>query len=183
MQIISSEKQSEKKFLRNHLQKVRNCLPQFRIIEASLKLRDFVHTLPKNACVMSFVSYKSEISTRLANTAILEHCTLILPHISNKTMVPVIVRSIDVLSQLTNPLDFSNVDLDIFPTTDITHVLVPGLAFDNDGYRLGYGGGYYDRWLAQHLHTLSIGIGYREQHVPYLTRESHDFPVSSLFLC
>jgi 5-formyltetrahydrofolate cyclo-ligase len=56
-------------------------------------------------------------------------------------------------------------------------VLVPMLAFDPDGHRLGYGGGYYDRTLAGLPHARAIGIAYAGQEVLSLPREPHDHPL------
>ncbi len=56
-------------------------------------------------------------------------------------------------------------------TPDI--VLVPLLAFDLTGHRLGYGGGYYDRTLAA-LSARAIGIAYAGQEVETLPHEPHD---------
>jgi 5-formyltetrahydrofolate cyclo-ligase len=57
-------------------------------------------------------------------------------------------------------------------------VLVPLLAFDRAGYRLGYGGGYYDRTIAAlrqaPIPPLIIGVGYDFQEVAALTTEAHD---------
>lgn len=54
-----------------------------------------------------------------------------------------------------------------------TLVIVPMLAFDGDGNRLGAGGGYYDRWLAQHMvHT--IGICYENGRFPGLPHDKYD---------
>ena len=54
-------------------------------------------------------------------------------------------------------------------TVTPTHILVPLLAFDDRGYRLGYGGGYYDRTLAafraQRHHVASIGIAFDLQRI------------------
>ncbi len=58
-------------------------------------------------------------------------------------------------------------------------VLVPLLAFDTFGHRLGYGGGYYDRTLAA-LGARSIGIAYAGQEVDTLSRESHDHPLDAV---
>jgi 5-formyltetrahydrofolate cyclo-ligase len=52
-------------------------------------------------------------------------------------------------------------------------LLVPLLAFDASGYRLGYGGGFYDRTLAL-LQVPAIGIAYAGQEVPSLPHEPHD---------
>jgi 5-formyltetrahydrofolate cyclo-ligase len=56
-------------------------------------------------------------------------------------------------------------------------LLVPLLAFDADGYRLGYGGGFYDQTLealrAKHKIRV-IGVAYAGQHVDRLPHESHD---------
>jgi len=59
-------------------------------------------------------------------------------------------------------------------------VLVPMLAFDSDGHRLGYGGGYYDRTLAGLPNARAIGIAYAGQEVPSLPREPHDHPLDMI---
>jgi 5-formyltetrahydrofolate cyclo-ligase len=56
-------------------------------------------------------------------------------------------------------------------------VIVPGIAFDREGYRLGYGGGYYDRFLAHHR-GLKIGLAYDCQIADQLPHEIHDVPMN-----
>ena len=56
-------------------------------------------------------------------------------------------------------------------------LLVPIAAYDQSGYRIGYGGGYYDRTLAQFRaarKVTAIGIGYDCQEVAAVPREAHD---------
>lgn len=53
-------------------------------------------------------------------------------------------------------------------------VIVPGLAFDVRGHRLGYGAGYYDRFLPQAKNALWIGFTFDELLVPELPAEPHD---------
>jgi 5-formyltetrahydrofolate cyclo-ligase len=52
-------------------------------------------------------------------------------------------------------------------------LLVPLLAFDKKGHRLGYGQGHYDHYLADHK-VLTIGVGFKEQEVDSIAFEPHD---------
>lgn len=52
--------------------------------------------------------------------------------------------------------------------------LIPGMAFDAAGHRLGRGRGYYDRFLAQHPVRRTIGVAFPFQHVPQVPCDSHD---------
>jgi len=56
-------------------------------------------------------------------------------------------------------------------------LIVPLLAFDRAGYRLGYGGGFYDRTLARlraHGPALAVGVGFSAQEVPSVPRDASD---------
>jgi 5-formyltetrahydrofolate cyclo-ligase len=69
------------------------------------------------------------------------------------------------------PADWEEIDL----------VLVPGLAFDMTGNRLGFGKGYYDRVLPLlKKSTLTIGLGYSFQIVEKIPTESHDVPLKAV---
>lgn len=61
-------------------------------------------------------------------------------------------------------------------------IIVPGLAFDNDNYRLGYGGGYYDNFLVHHLSINKIGIFYPVQEVEKVPLEAHDISLDNILL-
>lgn len=56
-------------------------------------------------------------------------------------------------------------------------VLMPGLAFDAQGHRMGYGGGFYDRFLEQEPNHPTLALCYEFQMLPYLETEAHDIPV------
>lgn len=60
--------------------------------------------------------------------------------------------------------------------TQIDVVIVPGVVYDNKGYRIGFGGGYYDRYLADFT-GKKIALAFDEQLIETVPRESHDLPV------
>ena len=64
----------------------------------------------------------------------------------------------------------------IVPPGEISLTLVPCLAADRNGHRLGYGGGYYDRFLAR-ARGVSICLCRARALMPSVPRDAHDAPV------
>ncbi|MDO8361658.1 MAG: 5-formyltetrahydrofolate cyclo-ligase [Actinomycetota bacterium] len=62
------------------------------------------------------------------------------------------------------------------PPAEVGFVIVPGLAFTTDGYRLGYGGGFYDRFLPK-VAAPNAGVCFAEQIVDQLPTHAHDVRV------
>lgn len=59
-------------------------------------------------------------------------------------------------------------------------MLVPLLAFDRQGFRLGYGGGFYDRTISlarQQRKIIAIGVAYAEQEIEAVPHDGHDEPL------
>jgi 5-formyltetrahydrofolate cyclo-ligase len=71
-------------------------------------------------------------------------------------------------------------DLPLVPVEHIQLALVPGLAFDRQGWRLGYGGGFFDRFLAGFTHGVSLGVTYHALLFDLLPHHQHDIPVQYL---
>lgn len=67
-------------------------------------------------------------------------------------------------------------------TDEVTpdHLLVPLLAFDARGHRLGYGGGYYDRTLAGLPHAFRLGVAFAAQQVPEVPTCPTDVPMHAI---
>jgi len=69
----------------------------------------------------------------------------------------------------------------VWPPEEIDVVLVPGLAFDLRGYRLGYGDGFYDRFLRElNPRTLTVGVAFDFQVADTVFAEEHDVPVRQI---
>ena len=63
---------------------------------------------------------------------------------------------------------------------DTALVLMPGLAFDPQGHRIGYGGGFYDKFLAAEPNHPTLALCYEFQLLPELDTEEHDIPVDTV---
>lgn len=61
-------------------------------------------------------------------------------------------------------------------------IIVPGVAFDIKGNRMGRGGGYYDRFLKHYKHTFKVGVGYRFQLCELLPHDRHDTPLNQIIV-
>lgn len=67
----------------------------------------------------------------------------------------------------------------VFPDAG-TILLLPGTAFDENGYRLGYGGGFYDRYTSRYPEGIRIGLGYSFQLLQTIPHEDWDIRADGL---
>jgi len=63
---------------------------------------------------------------------------------------------------------------------EIEAILVPAVAFDRRGYRVGYGGGYYDRFLPAAPQAAKIGVAFAAQIIGEVPVDAHDLPVDRI---
>lgn len=81
---------------------------------------------------------------------------------------------------------FAATDIDsnrcpIVPAAELDIVVVPLVAFDRAGARLGYGGGCYDRYLPTVApECLIVGIAFDEQRVDHVPTDAHDLPLPNI---
>lgn len=125
----------------------------------------------KAKSVFVFISYKSEVDTRgIIEDILADGKKLLVPLVKGSEMIAVEVKGIDDLEPnkmgILEPKSGDEV-------TDVDLTITPGLAFDKRGYRLGYGGGYYDKFFAK-VDTIRMGIGYSDQYVESLVHEDYD---------
>jgi 5-formyltetrahydrofolate cyclo-ligase len=78
-------------------------------------------------------------------------------------------------------ITFGDVSLSaLLPDSDFDLIIVPLLAFDERKHRLGFGGGWYDRFLAAQPNALKIGLGYEFQRSGSLPVEPHDIALDMI---
>ena len=128
--------------------------------------------------ISSFISIKSEIDTRdLKNYILKQNKILCLPVIWKK-------NEHLIFRKFTNDVDltdgFMNTKEPIINNEVLTPdiLFVPCLAFDNYGFRLGYGGGYYDRTFSflkkNNKNFISIGYAFDDQKVDFVPKDKFD---------
>ena len=61
-------------------------------------------------------------------------------------------------------------------------ILVPGVAFSPNGYRLGRGKGYYDKFLSKYTNLFTVGVCFREQFYLDIPTEPHDIPMQRVLV-
>lgn len=77
--------------------------------------------------------------------------------------------------------DIDNNRCPIVPAAELDMVVVPLVAFDRTGARLGYGGGCYDRYLPMLSSACQIvGIAFDEQRVDHVPTDAHDLPLPNI---
>jgi 5-formyltetrahydrofolate cyclo-ligase len=172
-----------KQAARKHASKIRNHLHKEFETSAPFQLTRFAFPITASAGlsgVSGFFPYKSEIDTRpLLGLLAGEGWTTALP-IVIANGEPLIFRrwypgqpTMPGMWDIPQPTEDS-------PLIEPDVLLVPMLAFDRKGYRLGYGGGFYDRTLAllrAKKSVTAIGVAYAGQEVDSVPRDAHDQPL------
>ncbi len=167
----------EKAVLRKELLSLRKNLP-----EASLTI-DVLNSYKEfrdAKTVFCYVSYNGEVDTLRLLSDITKEKTLTVPFCTDNdgNMIAVRISSTEDLQkgmygifEPRNPVPF--------PKEEIDFVIVPGVAFSKDGYRLGYGKGYYDRFLADIL-TFKLGICKKELYLEKLPHNEYDIKMNDV---
>ena len=127
--------------------------------------------LPPNSIVGSYWPMGTELDIRPLLKALDEKgISCALPCVDGEEMI---FRLWDPSMTLVKKKGFGDEPPLSSPAVTPTILLVPFLAFDARGHRLGYGKGHYDRYL-HHRKVLSIGVGFQGQEVEEIPHESHD---------
>ena len=129
------------------------------IIQSILCKQDFYKSA---RTVMIYSAIKSEVSTDLLiDKLFFDNKNLIFPKCSkNRTLLPIEIKARDALEKKTYGI-LEPISDKVFPKENIDLVILPAVAYDLKKNRLGYGGGYYDRFLVG-FEGLKIGLCFKE---------------------
>jgi 5-formyltetrahydrofolate cyclo-ligase len=173
-----------KRELRERMRDVRNGIDPHRREVWSSAIVIAVHELPEvfaARTVTAYLSFGSEIPTGELIAALdTEGKRVGVPVVRDGEMVMVAFRPGDATerSEFGMPEPVAGEDI---PPLEVDALVIPGLAFDREGFRLGYGGGFYDRYLRRtRPDALGIGICFPEQLVDDVPHGDADEPVNRI---
>ena len=167
----------EKAVLRKELLSLRKTLPPSILnIELLSSYKEF-----QNAkTVFCYASYNGEVDTLNLLSEISKKKILVVPYCidDDGNMIAVKINSPKELVKgrygILEPISPME-----FPKDEIDFVIVPGVAFSKDGYRLGYGKGYYDRFLSD-INPYKLGVCKKELFLEKLPYNEFDIKINDV---
>jgi 5-formyltetrahydrofolate cyclo-ligase len=178
---MQKKEELRKKFLNERSQ-----ISQNKISSWSKKINNLFLNLPQLENVkkiMAYASMRKEIETFDLMEELLDQGYLLYLPYTRKDIIDLGTAEInDLNSDLKDGVygvqePITKIRNEAVPE-DLDLIIVPGACFTRDGYRIGYGGGYYDSFLAKHsAGALKVGFCYDRFIVDSIPVEEHDVPV------
>ncbi len=171
--------------LRRHLLKSRRALSVTRVNELSKRIEErlcLLHNFTSATKIALYAHHANEVKT----DSVLQRATqsgkeVYYPIVSGSTLQFYRVRTINDLSADAYGImapGLKNTERQA-PVSELDIVVIPGIAFDEAGTRVGFGKGYYDRALSGLKAGTIVGLAYEFQIVSgWIPVEAHDIPVS-----
>ena len=170
--------------LRKQVLKEMKALPreQKQFIDQALTERLLHHPFYQEAKVIaSYLSFPHEFQTQeLIEQALKDGKKVLIPKTYPKGCMDFVVYEPQQLVKTSFGLLEPQGDLEVVDASQIDLIHVPGLAFTTEGYRIGYGGGYYDRSL-EHFSGHTLSTIYPCQIQDFIP-ENHDIPVQEVLI-
>ena len=170
------------KEVRNEALSKREALAQEQVLAASAKISEQIVKLPEflnEQIVYAYSAFRNEVD--LSDVIrVAQECgkTLLLPKTKDPDILFYEYRTDDRLI----PGKFGVLEPEQDTPTDPKNglMLVPGVAFSREGYRVGFGKGYYDRYLADRPMVITVGICYECQLRDCFPVKNSDIPMDMI---
>jgi 5-formyltetrahydrofolate cyclo-ligase len=174
-------RQRAKLALRNRMRAVREALPgsacEARSSEITTRLLSLVE-LERASTVLVFASIRNEVRTqRCMHAAWAAGKHVALPRVIEDELRLYAVEAETELVEGAFGVPEPPVDAPQVEPGDVGFALVPALAVDPRGYRIGYGGGYYDKLIPQLRNACTCAVAYDFQLISEVPDLPHDVPV------
>ena len=170
----------DKAALRKQIREQKRAMTEAQIVEASRKLGELFAdcaAYKEAKTIYGYLPYNQEVRTvPMLERALEEGKRVAVPKVYGEEMKFIYITDLGAVEKgyagIPEPVADEPVADD--PTA---LVLMPGLAFDPEGHRIGYGGGFYDRFLAEEPDHPTVALCYDFQVMPKLETEEFDIPV------
>lgn len=170
----------DKAALRKQIREQKRAMTETEIISASEKLGELFAACDAYKAaktIYGYLPYNQEVRTvPMLERALQEGKRVAVPKVYGEEMKFIYIENLSAVEKgyagIPEPVADEPVADD--PTA---LVLMPGLAFDPEGHRIGYGGGFYDRFLAEEPNHPTVALCYGFQVLPKLETEEFDIPV------
>jgi len=173
-----------KRALRREVVARRDAVSERRRAAASIEIAERVAQMQEAAnagSAMVFWSFGSEVDTApLIERLVADGKTVTLPRIEGSDIVPVTFVPGEPVTR-TSFGAMEPADGRVLDPSEVDLVIVPGVAFDRSGHRVGYGAGYYDRFLPRTADgTPAVAIAFALQVVPEVPTGAMDRRVDAI---
>ena len=173
----------DKKALRAAIRTRKRAMTEQQIDEKSTALgKLFAETEQYKAAktIYGYLPYNQEVRTvPMLQKALADGKKVAVPKVYGDEMRFILLEDLSRVekgySNIPEPIDDGPVAED-----ETALVLMPGLAFDPQGHRIGYGGGFYDKFLAAEPNHPTLALCYEFQMLTRLDTEEHDIPVDTV---
>ena len=177
----------DKKAIRKRMLNVRQQMNKEKVERLSKDIKLKLVKLPiyqKSKTIMLYLSFGNEVDSYELIKACLESGKrVVVPFCVKKDMkiIPTEIKNLDIPLR-THDMGYMEIEeelVDPVSTDEIDLIILPGIAFDKKCYRIGFGAGYYDRFLGElNFNVPTIGVAYDFQIIEsFLEMESHDVPL------
>lgn len=155
---------------------------QKQAMDRALTERFLQHPFYQEAKVIAaYLSFPHEFQTQeLIEQALKDGKKVLIPKTYPQRRMEFVVYHPQQLVKTSFGLLEPQGDLEVVEPSQIDLIHVPGLAFTTEGYRIGYGGGYYDRYL-EHFAGHTMSTIYPCQ-IQTFNPDSHDIPVQEVLI-
>lgn len=181
------DEMTDKREIRKRIMSLRNAMPLEAIAAKSCEIVRRLKELQEireSSTLMVFLSFGSEVVTDgLIEWGWDTGKRIVVPlcRPEGRVLTPCLIGGFDELETGHYGIREPKADrLRVVPPGEIDAVLVPAVAFDRRGYRVGYGGGYYDRFLRKVPRAARIGAVFACQIVPEVPIDRYDVQVDRI---
>ena len=170
----------DKAALRKQIREKKRAMTEAQIVEASARLGELFaasEAYQKARSIYGYLPYNQEVRTvPMLERAVRDGKRVAVPKCYGDEMRFIWMEDLSRVEKgyagIPEPIEDGPVADD-----ETALVLMPGLAFDPQGHRIGYGGGFYDRFLADEPGHPTLALCYDFQMLPELETEEFDIPV------